>query len=63
LESMDETYRMLGREHQAELEREADRRRLAAAARATEVRARPKLKLLPRGIFRLRLARLAALLR
>jgi hypothetical protein len=59
---MDETYRMLGREHQAELEREADRRRLAAAARATEVRARPKLKL-PRGIFRLRLARLAALWR
>jgi hypothetical protein len=27
---MDETYRMLGREHEAELEREADRRRLAA---------------------------------
>jgi hypothetical protein len=27
---MDETYRMLGREHDADLEREAGRRRLAA---------------------------------
>ena len=27
---MDETYRMLGREHEADLEREAARRRLAA---------------------------------
>ena len=27
---MDETYRMLGREHDADLEREAARRRLAA---------------------------------
>ena len=35
MEAMDETYRMLGREHQADLEREADRRRLAATARGT----------------------------
>jgi hypothetical protein len=32
--AMDETYRMLGREHQADLEREAQRRHLAATARA-----------------------------
>jgi hypothetical protein len=32
---VDEQYRMLGREHQADLEREADRRRLAAEARGT----------------------------
>lgn len=31
---MDETYRMLGRERQADLEREAQKRHLAAAARA-----------------------------
>jgi hypothetical protein len=31
---MDETCRMLGREHQADLEREAVRRHLAAMARA-----------------------------
>ncbi len=30
---MDETYRMLGREHQADLDREAARRRLASQAR------------------------------
>jgi hypothetical protein len=29
---MDETYRMLGREHEADLEREAQRRRLASLA-------------------------------
>jgi hypothetical protein len=35
---MDETFRMLGREHQADLEREARTRRLAAqAARAPRV--------------------------
>ena len=32
--AVDETYRMLGREREADLEREARRRRLAAAARA-----------------------------
>jgi hypothetical protein len=31
---MDETLRMLGREHNADLEHEAQRRRLAALARA-----------------------------
>jgi hypothetical protein len=31
---MDETFRMLGRDRDAELEREAQRRRLAALARA-----------------------------
>jgi hypothetical protein len=30
---MDETFRMLGREHQADLEREVQNRRLAAVAR------------------------------
>ena len=30
---MDETYRMLGREHEADLERDAEKWRLAAAAR------------------------------
>ena len=30
---MDEAYRMLGREHQADLEREAQKRHLAAAVR------------------------------
>ena len=30
---MDETYRMLGREHEADLEREAAKRRLADQAR------------------------------
>jgi hypothetical protein len=35
---MDETFRMLGREHQADLEREARTRRLAAqAARAPKL--------------------------
>jgi hypothetical protein len=29
---MDETYRMLGREHEADLEREAQKRRLATVA-------------------------------
>jgi hypothetical protein len=32
---VDETYRMLGREHEADLEREAQRRSLAAVAKAT----------------------------
>jgi hypothetical protein len=37
--AMDETFRMLGREHQADLERDAQRHRLAAqAARAPKVR-------------------------
>jgi hypothetical protein len=40
---MDETYRMLGREHEADLEREAHRRRLAGSAAR---QARPKLSLL-----------------
>jgi hypothetical protein len=43
---MDETYRILGTEHQADLEREADRRRLAATARGTTgSRALPKISL------------------
>jgi hypothetical protein len=32
---MDEMYRMLGREHELDLEREARKRHLAAAVRAT----------------------------
>jgi hypothetical protein len=31
---MDETYRMLGKEHEADLTREAERRHLAATARS-----------------------------
>jgi len=39
---MDETFRMLGREHEADLEREAPRRRLAAIATgAPKTRAAP----------------------
>jgi hypothetical protein len=41
---MDETYRMLGREHDADLEREAARRRLAAQLpRSGRVRTRSAL--------------------
>ena len=61
---MDETYRMLGKEHEADLAREARNRQLAAAVRAgrqddagAPERARP-----PRR-FRLVSARVAALLR
>lgn len=48
---MHETYRMLGREHEADLEREARRRDLAAAAqregrRARTPRTRPKVVVL-----------------
>jgi hypothetical protein len=40
---MDETYRLLGQEHQADLEREARKFRLAAAApRRERVRRQPK---------------------
>ena len=44
---MDETYRMLGREHQADLEREALRRHFATTARAGRldpVQPAPKLQ-------------------
>jgi hypothetical protein len=63
-ETVDETYRMLGSEHQADLEREAQRRHLAAAARASRpasTKAAPE----PRRRTRMRWvpARLAALLR
>jgi len=34
---VDETFRMLGREHQADLEREAQKRRLAAVARTAPI--------------------------
>lgn len=45
--TVEETFRMLGREHQADLEREAQRRRLAAAARGARpasVKAPPKAR-------------------
>jgi hypothetical protein len=42
---MDETYRMLGREHQADLEREAERFRMAALAPRKAHRARTLLTL------------------
>ena len=61
---MDETYRMLGREHQADLEREADRRRLAATARGTKAgRALPKITLRRWKRAQVIPARLAAFLR
>jgi hypothetical protein len=64
---VDETYRMLGREHQADLEREAQRRDLAAAARAARRAPRQArrsvssrwLRLLP-GLSRLSNADVAA---
>jgi hypothetical protein len=34
---VDEAFRMLGREHQADLEREAQKRRLGAVARSARV--------------------------
>jgi hypothetical protein len=40
---MDETFRMLGREHQADLEREAQKHRLAALAGTA-----PKIQRAPR---------------
>jgi hypothetical protein len=60
---MDETYRMLGREHQADLEREAQKRRLASVASGEPARARRSGKLRQRRRPRLIPARLAALLR
>jgi hypothetical protein len=61
---MDETYRILGQQHQADLEREADRRRLAATARGTKSgRTLPKIKLPQWQRARLIPARLAGLLR
>jgi hypothetical protein len=61
---VDETYRMLGREHEADLAREAKTRQLAAVVRAAgqdhadaPERARPARR------FRLVPARVAALLR
>ncbi len=41
-ETVDEIFRMLGRERQADLEREAQRRQLAAAARPASVKALSK---------------------
>lgn len=39
---MDETFRMLGREHEADLEREAQKRRLAALAAPAPKRQEPR---------------------
>jgi hypothetical protein len=60
---VDETYRMLGREHEADLEREARRRRLAAAVRAARRAHAPATENVRRGRLRFVPARLAALLR
>ena len=53
---MDETFRMLGREHHADLEREAQRHRLAAeAARPPKARdPRPTRRRRPRLSFLIR---------
>jgi hypothetical protein len=61
---MDETYRMLGKGHQDDLEREADRRRLATTARGSKTgRALPKITLRRWKRARVIPARLARLLR
>jgi hypothetical protein len=61
---MDETYRILGQEHRADLEREVDRRRLAAIARGTKSgRTLPKIKLPQWKRARVIPARLAGFLR
>ena len=61
---MDETYRMLGREHEADLEREAQSRRLAASALDSRpAQARGAEQPLARRRVRFVPARLAALLR
>ena len=60
---MDETYRMLGREHEADLEREAQKRSLAAIARAVSSRqARVSKELKLQRHVRFVPARLAAFL-
>jgi hypothetical protein len=49
---VDELYRMLGREHAADLEREAQRRSLAAAAKTTPPdHGQPVVKSLRRAWF------------
>jgi hypothetical protein len=62
---VDETYRMLGREHEADLAREAEKRRLAAGAQDSRpARARgAEQQPLARRRVRFLPARLAALLR
>jgi hypothetical protein len=58
---MDETYRMLGREHEADLEREALKRRLAAeATRGMPTATRPREK--RRGRLSRLVARVTAML-
>jgi hypothetical protein len=60
---MDETYRMLGKEHQADLEREARTRRLAADARPARLPRGDERRRTPHRRFAFVPARLAALLR
>jgi hypothetical protein len=60
---MDETYRMLGREHQADLEREALKRRLAADARAARPARGDGRRRKPHARIAFVPARLAGLLR
>jgi len=61
---VDETYRMLGREHEADLAREAQKRRLAASAHDSRpVRVRGQERLGGRKRTWFVPARLAALLR
>jgi hypothetical protein len=62
-EAVDETYRMLGREHEADLEREAQKRRLAASVRLRQQDRAEARDIRPRKRFWLVPARLAALLR
>lgn len=54
-EALDETYRMLGREHELDLEREAQKRGLAAAARVERRSATGRLDArLPKPAWRVR---------
>jgi hypothetical protein len=46
---MDETYRMLGREREADLEREAAKRRLTAQARKPQKTAKQEISHEPRA--------------
>jgi hypothetical protein len=62
-EAVDETYRMLGREHEADLGREAQKRRLAASVRSGRQAPAEARRARPRRRLWLVPARLAALLR
>jgi hypothetical protein len=57
---MDETYRMLGREHEADMEREAARGRLAAQLKRNGRPSRRRALTMPAGALRWLLERRGA---